>query len=313
MSDEIEKNVADFLAIASPDGDIYRTFTGAYLRLQQENAPSPALFREGRAVDGECLQNPSILGYLGDAVKMYQRCPEKLPELGLLFAPSSSHIKALRHAIDLLEDGAITFQGEDGARFKGDVKVAASMVKHALEDVWEHVPSSTKRSAKTIQLDVQGYSANSWLGSTSKRGEGFVQRHLKDRDTSLIEVSSAGILPHLLEYNALLRPLGAGPYEDERPRKIINMHVIKSDGSIEGFNDCAFDKGIREILINSESDEVASYARDYRRWHSRHDGIDTKTTQEDIEFIENTLLPYVCKTYPFKTTEIISDASPQVR
>lgn len=307
--EKFQSILTDFLQFASLESDTYRTFTRGYLRLRKDRdddktvehaqnldrdpyEESFAIFNENCDPEGEFLANPSILGYLVDAIELYQRCPDKRGDIGLLFAPTCPHIKALKHAISLLEDKSLTFVGDEAGADKAKVSKVASRLGEMLDELWANTTIDVKQRAKNNQLSVHGYSATIFFGESSKYGLGFVEHiHKQGSKTfSTITFGSDALLPHLMEYNALL--------DLQWEVDASAMHIVRRDGQVMGFNRDGLPDVPRYILTASPDQHVQQYVRDVRNWHRENPKIEMKVTEADIDFVENTLLPYVCDKYP---------------
>lgn len=251
--------------------------------------------------DGKFTAGPSILCYLDDAVRMYEkRKDQHAGETGLLFDPRAPHIKALRNLIAAYTESSARF-AETSAEYK-----TAKTIEKALDEVQaaRYIPKGKKPDG--AMLSVYGYMSGD---AVTVHGTGIVGRNYGKREGvgeyQRIEIDSGGLLPHFKESNAIAGLINH--HIAERLDALNDISVITRDGNVMSFNynvvgkDTGNHPHLSNLLNYGRGDDAGIQKVNALHNHQRslgNTGIDMHVTQETVNIVENELLPYLAQQLP---------------
>jgi len=224
---------------------------------------------------------PSLLYYLGDAVELYElRRDEYQGQTALLFEPSCSHIKELRHIIHLLQDSELAEKGNKGY-------IAAIHIEAALNTVQEsfYLPKTALRDG--AQLSVKGY------GGVVSREYNLGKREgpWDYKGLAVIEMESGEVVPNLGEINTLLEYLRDN-------RSPVDIVAITDDGGAYRFN--FLNRADDHYYIATVSAHLAKEPSmvDFLKEMDKYRAVGRTLPPDALERCEKQFLPYLVRTRP---------------
>lgn len=244
---------------------------------REKNAISNKIWRE----KGVWMSNAAIIWYIRDVVEMFRlRKDEYRDQEALLFVPHCWHIKALRHLISLIKDSEFAF-ANDSPEF-----AAACDIENRLNAVQENSYLSRTGAYDVAILKVDGYSAhNSWGGIPAAGNAILVRKYeTPEGKRAIVETTVTGMVQHFVEYNVFTGP--------DVLEELTDMRIIKSDGNTVTFNYCGGGHQV-SVMRTYREDLMRKFDKDRR-------AVNLVLTTEQINYIENTLIPQIADKFPAK-------------